>query len=194
VAPGKKNAKRLNRHLVFLDESGLLMTPLVRRTWAPIGRTPILQQRTRAREKVSMIAAITLSPKRHRIGLYFSLLANKNVTTEDLILFLRQLRVHLPRGSILLWDRLAAHRSKRMRQYLEQQKNITCEFFPPYAPELNPVEGLWENLKMNPLANYAAQDALELTQYARSSAQQIQYNASLLRSFLHRTGLSFFSR
>jgi transposase len=193
VAPGKKNAKRLNFHLVFLDESGLLMAPHLRRTWAPIGETPILYQRTRSREKVSMIAAITVSPQRRRLGLCFSLLPNENVTVDNLIPFLRQLSVHLPRGFLLLWDRLASHKAIRMQQFLEGRKNIRSEFFPPYAPELNPVEGLWAYLKMNPLANLAAHDAVELSRFARSSTQQAQGNARLLRSFLHRTGLSLFS-
>jgi hypothetical protein len=54
LAAGKKNASRLNATLVFLDESGLMMAPLVRRTWAPRGQTPILLQRTRSRDKVSV--------------------------------------------------------------------------------------------------------------------------------------------
>lgn len=169
------------------------MAPHLRRTWAPIGETPILYQRTRSREKVSMIAAITVSPQRRRLGLYFSLLPNENVTVDNLIPFLRQLRRHLPQGFILLWDRLASHKAIRMQQFLEGQKNIRSEFFPPYAPELNPVEGLWAFLKMNPLANLAPHDAVELSRLARSSTQRAQGNARLLRSFLHRTGLPLLS-
>ena len=194
VAAGKKNAKRLNVHLVFLDESGLLMAPHLRRTWAPIGTTPILYQRTRSREKVSMIAAITISPQRQRLGLYFSLLPNENVTMENLIPFLRQLRVHLPRGFLLLWDRLASHKGIDRRLFRERSGKIQAEFFPPYAPELNPVEGVWAYLKMNPLANLAPHDAIELSRRARSSTQKIQGDQGLLRSFLHRTGLFFSSQ
>ena len=124
------------------------------------------------------------------MGLYFSLLPNENVTVDNLIPFLRQLRVHLPRGFILLWDRLASHKAIRMQLFLDRQKKIHAEFFPPYAPELNPAEGLWAYLKMNPLANLAPHDAAELSRFARSSTQRAQGNARLLRSFLHRTGLS----
>jgi hypothetical protein len=86
VAPHQKKAPRLNASLVFLDESGLLLAPVVRRTWAPCGRTPILHQRAAARQKVSIIAVLTLSPRRQRLGLYFSLRANENVTTAWLVL------------------------------------------------------------------------------------------------------------
>ena len=55
------------------------MAPLVRRTWAPRGMTPILAQRTRSRQKVSAIAALTLAPRRRRVGLYFSLYPDANI-------------------------------------------------------------------------------------------------------------------
>src|SRR5439155_5113708 len=62
-------AQRLNAYLVFLDESGFLLLPTVRRTWAPRGTTPIVRHRYR-RDKVSAISAVTVSPQRHRCGLY----------------------------------------------------------------------------------------------------------------------------
>jgi transposase len=61
LAPHQKKARGLKASLVFIDESGLLLAPVVRRSWAPCGQTPILYQRGRAREKVSIIAALTLS-------------------------------------------------------------------------------------------------------------------------------------
>src|SRR5262249_56141343 len=101
VAPRAKKGRRLKAALVFIDESGLLLAPVVRRSWAPRGQTPILYQRGRAREKVSMIAALTLSPRRRRVGLYFSLGANANVTTAWLIPFLPPPTPPLPRPLIL---------------------------------------------------------------------------------------------
>lgn len=166
------------------------MAPLVRRTWAPIGQTPIFYQRTGAREKVSMIGALTVSPRRRRVGLYFSLLTNQNVTAESLIPFLRQLRVHLGGRFILIWDRLNVHKAIRTQDFLAGLKTIRAEFLPPYAPELNPVEGVWGFLKMNPLANHAAQDADALTGRVDRAAQEVQNDAHLLRSFIRRTPLS----
>jgi transposase len=184
VASGKKNASRLRAHIVFLDESGLLMTPLLRRSWAPVGQTPILYQRTRSRQKVSMIAALSISPRRRRVGLYFSLLPNQNVTAVEVIAFLRQLRAHLGRSIIVIWDRLNAHRARLTNAYLCGQRAIRPEFLPPYAPELNPVEIVWSYMKLNPLANLAATDALELSQIADREARAIQDDQSLLPSFI----------
>lgn len=179
----------MTAHLVFIDESGLLMAPHLRRTWAPVGQTPILYQRTRFREKVSVIAALSISPRRRRVGLYFSLLAGQNINTDVVIDFLRHLKTHLGGPIIVIWDRLRVHRSRRLNAYLAANPKITAEFLPPYAPELNPVEALWSYLKANPLANLAAHDAEELRGVAMQSALAIQKNQTLLRSFIRSTPL-----
>jgi hypothetical protein len=54
--------------LVFWDESGFLMVPLVQRTWAPRGRTPQLRHRQRHHTRVSAIGLLTVSPQRKRLG------------------------------------------------------------------------------------------------------------------------------
>jgi len=66
LAPGKKNAARLGAHLVFADESGFLLAPLVVKTWAPRGCTPLHRHRQGRRDKISVLSGISLSPKRHR--------------------------------------------------------------------------------------------------------------------------------
>jgi transposase len=189
VAAGKKNATRLNATIAFLDESGLLMAPLVRRTWAPRGQTPILLQRTRSRDKVSMVATLTVSPRRRRIGLYAALLVNANVNAERLVEYLRALLRHLRGPLILVWDRLNVHRSALVKALLRRHPRLQTELLPPYAPELNPVEGVWGYLKLNPLANHAAGGALDLARTALGHTRRVARRPSLLRSFIHRSGL-----
>jgi len=165
------------------------MSPLVRRTWAPRGCTPVLYQGTRHHQKVSAIAALTLSPRQQRVGLYFLLLSDQNVTSTHLISFLRQLRHQLRGRLIVVWDRLQAHRSRLMQEFLTNQATVSVEFLPAYAPELNPVELVWSYLKMNPLANLAPHSVEELARHARKGARMIQGDADLLRSFLQGTPL-----
>jgi len=179
----------LNAHLVFIDESGLLMAPLLRRTWAPRGKTPILYQKTRSYKKVSMIAALTLAPIRARIGLYFSLYSNANIASPQIVRFLKVLAAHLQKPLLILWDRLPAHRSKNLQRLLQRRRKLHMAFFPPYAPELNPVESFWGYLKGNPLANLAPTDIQLLSRTARYHARRIRRRPVLLRSFLHATPL-----
>jgi len=177
---------------VFIDESGLLLAPVVRRSWAPCGHTPILYQRGRARHKVSIIAALTLSPRRCRPGLYFSLRANENVTTVCLVPFLRALTRHLRGPFILAWDRLPGHRAQVVTGYLGRRHREVV-LLPPYAPELNPVEIFWAYLKSNPLANFAALDSTHLARVATRHVQRLRCRRDLLRPFFDATPL-FFSR
>lgn len=165
------------------------MAPLVRRTWAPVGQTPVLYQRGRSRERVSMIAAITLSPRRHRVRLYFLLLPNENVDTVKLLSFVRQLRRQVGSPLIMVWDRLNVHRSVASR-LRERGRSIRFEFLPPYAPELNPTEILWAWLKMNPLANDAAYEVTDLCERAQLHAHRASCDEDLLRSFIRATPLS----
>ena len=69
------------------------------------------------------------------------------------------------------------------------RRNIHMEFFPPYAPELNPAEPLWSYLKMNPLANHAPADIHLLSRTARYHARKIRNKPDILRSFLYATPL-----
>lgn len=91
---------------VFLDESGFMLQPVCRRTWAPRGHTPILRQWDR-RDRLSTISALTVAPRRRRIGLYCTLYRH-NIRCPEVLRFLRAVRRHLPHGFTLIWDR-AAH-------------------------------------------------------------------------------------
>jgi len=164
------------------------MAPLVRRTWAPCGKTPILYQRTRSHEKVSMIAAITVPSKRKRVGLYFSL-HYSNITAKLVVRFLGHLYSHIRKPIVLVWDRLRAHRAKTTQKFFKRHKRFQTFFFPPYAPELNPPEYLWGYLKYKPLANFPVYDKNTLAYITRYNATRIKARKGLLRSFLYATPL-----
>ena len=175
---------------MFVDESGLLMAPLVRRTWAPRGITPILLQKTRSREKVTIVGALSVSPRRHRVGLYFSLRCDQNLTQFWLLDFVKDLKRHIRGPIILVWDRLSVHRAATVRDFLKKSGRMEAELLPPYAPELNPVEGLWAYLKHNPLANWAPELVGHLYLEALEQTRRLQKNQHLLRSFILGTPLS----
>lgn len=184
LAAGKKNATRLRAWLVFIDESGLLMAPLVRRSWHPRGVTPVLEQRTRHHQKVSAIAALCIPPTRDRVQLYFRLQWHTNFNAVAIRSFLRQLNRQLDAPWILIWDRLQAHRARIVQVFLASQPHVRSVYLPPYAAELNPVEYLWGYLKNNPLANAPFFDVDELAEQARLHTRSVQRQPSILRSFV----------
>jgi hypothetical protein len=116
---------------VSLDESGFMLTPTVRRTFAPRGQTPILKSWDR-HDRISAISAVTVSPRRRRLGLYFHLMPDdENVHGEDTVAFLKRLRRHIPGPMTILWDRGNVHdRSKVVRAYLAGHPEVVTDKFP----------------------------------------------------------------
>jgi transposase len=179
----------LKAYLVFIDESGFLLSPLVRRTWAPRGKTPFLYHRTPHQQKVSVIAALCVSPHYRKFRLYFRLYQDVSINTPLVKDFLYQLSRQINRPLIIIWDRLKSHRSRKVQKFILRTPNLYQCFFPPYAPELNPVEYIWSYFKLNPLANYSSQDSFQLANIARKNGRSIQAKQNLLRSFVMHSSL-----
>jgi transposase len=176
---------------VFLDESGVGFTPPVRRTWAPRGHTPILRHRWRRWARISIAGMCCYQPSgsRARLAVHFQ---PGSYNDQVLIGVLGQLRRFLHGQKVtLLWDGLPSHRSRIMQAFIASQRGwLVVEPLPGYAPEPNPVEGLWSNLKGQELANYAADTLDDLTRTARRGISRVRRRPRLLFAFLDRTGLS----
>lgn len=182
-------AQERNAHLLFLDESCFQLTPTVRRTLAPRGQTPILPCWDR-RDKISAISAVAVSPRRQLPSLYFQLLPDKkNFHGEEVVEFLKLLRGHLPRFTVI-WDRNRIHsRSKVVKAYLAQHPEIVAEDLPGYAPELNPDELVWCWTKYGRLANYAPSDLRALREQVETELEYLRRHAYDLLDFIDHTGL-----
>jgi hypothetical protein len=112
----QKKVQRLKAHLAFLDESGFLLIPNVRRTWAPRGRTPIIWHRYR-HDRISAISAVTVSFRRQRLGLYFHL-HRENISQSEVVLFLRYLLQQIRGPIVLLWDGGSIHTGQEIQVFL----------------------------------------------------------------------------
>jgi transposase len=121
--------------------------------------------------------------------LYFRLHPQANIAAPQVIDFLRQLRRQVRSPLVLVWDRLRAHRSKSVSQFVEQTSSLHTVLLPPYAPELNPVEMVWGYLQTNPLANFALFDLPTLTATTRHHGRRLQRRQLLLRSFIRHSPL-----
>jgi transposase len=192
LGAAKKNARRRHAWLVFEDESGLSQQPVVRRTWAPRGETPILTHTGGHWKRLSIAGALAFRWDGRRSRFYFQ---TRPGTYKDvsLIGFLRQLKRHFRgRRIILIWDGLPGHKSARMRAYLARQRGwLTVEPLPGYAPELNPVEQVWGNLKGRELANVCARDLQALHAPLRAGCRRLRQHSTLPFSFLRHAGLAF---
>ena len=147
---------------MLIDESGFFLNPTVRRTWAPVGRTPVLEGWGRHRDKVSAIAALSVAPGNKRLGLYFATDAEHYLTNVGVADFLRQVLRHLRGKVIVVWDRGSNHKGGPIRELLRRYPRLSVEWLPAYAPWLNPVESLWSYLKHGLLSNYVPGDVHDL--------------------------------
>ena len=84
---------------------------------------------------------------------------------------------------VLVWDGLNTHTSRAMRELIAARTWLTVFQLPAYAPELNPVEPVWPDLKRS-LANLVKQDIGQLTILVKTRLRQMQYRPGLLESFL----------
>ena len=174
---------------MFEDESGVSLLPSVRATWAPRGQTPVLRHPFNWK-RLSLAAALVYEPDGSDAHLVFELRSGA-YNGETLIEFLEDLH-QLQRGRrlLLLWDGLPAHRSRCMADWLDDQRSwLSVERLPGYAPELNPTEQVFGNLKSAELANLCRTTIAEIQAIAEDGLDRIGTDAQLCFAFLRHTGL-----
>ena len=175
----------------MIDETGLFLNPTVRRSWAVIGRTPVIGGDGGHRKKVSVIGALSVSPRTHRLGFYFATAVDGYFGPEKVVAFLRDLLVHLRGKVVVIWDGGNNHKGPVIRAFLKRNRRLTLVRLPAYAPDLNPVEVVWSWLKWGRLANFVPDDLTELDDWAVEYLVQLKFDPKLLRALWDRSELSF---
>src|SRR6266436_1079438 len=191
LAAGKKNARRRHAWIVFEDESGISQQPVVRRTWAPRGQTPVLTSTGANWQRLSVAGALAFRWDARRTRFYFQTRPG-SYTDVALIAFVRQLKRHFRGRRVwLLWGGLGAHRRGAMRAYVGRQRAwLTVERLPGYAPEMNQIEQVWGNVKGGELANVCAADLAALRHPAHRGFARIRRQPHLAFAFLRHAGLT----
>jgi len=185
MACDKKKARREERTIVFIDESGLSERPFVARTWAPRGQTPVLQHHF-SWKQLAAIAGVSW------YSIFFKLYPG-TIRQEQVIDFLGHLLRYLKGKILVVWDGLRSHHGRMVREFVASTEGRLCiDFLPAYAPELNPVEYLWGYWKMRELPNFCASDYRNLSDVALRGLQRIRRRRStLVRAFWKQAELAF---
>jgi transposase len=185
-----REAWERSAQLIFLDEAGLMLTPLVRRTLAPRGQTPVLPAWQR-HDRLSVISCVTLDLKADRPELYFELMpAGLNVCAEDIVAFLKELRRELPGPWTVVWDRHNIHsKSRLVKEWLAGESGVVLEDLPGYAPALNPDEMVWAWLKYGRLCNFTPRDVAELRDHIVAELEWAAFDGELLGGFVNHAHL-----
>jgi len=196
VAADKRVARDLGAYVCFEDEAGQGLRPPKGRTWAPRGARPVVRVRGAGGGRVS-IAAVACYRPGDRPHLFYKLRAYrrrkgepKGFTWQDyqdlIIVTHRQLAAPL----VWCWDNLNVHLAPDLAEFAEENKAwLRLYRLPAYAPELNPVEGIWSLLKRS-MANFAAADLDGLVRIVKRKLKKIQYRPHLIDGCLAGTGLT----
>jgi len=184
-----KDADQRGAYLVFIDESGFLLSPNIRRTFAPRGQTPVIKA-SNPHGRISAIGALTISPKQKCPYFHYDLLSNNaNFRSDSVIRFMKQIQQRISGPITILWDAIPIHCSKLINQYLEQHNELVVEQFPAYAPELNPVDKVWLYLKYDRLPNYVPITVDELRVRLTDELNTLKTEQHVLASCVRRSGL-----
>ena len=121
---------------------------------------------------------------------YFQLF-EKAIAQEEVIVFLAYLVRQISSPLLIVWDRLPAHRSRQVAEFMENLHGwITTEYLPSYAPELNPVEYLWGHWKQHELPNVCPKDLWQLSEGARRTLRRLRRRPRLVGAFWKQSSLA----
>lgn len=121
---------------MFVDEAGFYLLPMLVRTYAPVGHTPILRVPL-TRDHLSAIGGITPD------GRIFLQTQTNSYRSEQVILFLQMLLRKISGKLLVIWDGAPIHCSNVIKAFLASgaSKRLHLERLPGYAPDLNPASG-----------------------------------------------------
>jgi len=114
------------------------------------------------------------------------------IKSPQIIAFLQALTQQIEGPFLIIWDGLPAHRSRRVRDYVESlEGRIVLERLPAYAPELNLVEYLFGYTKQRELANLRLSTIEEVRRYAGRRLKSLQRRPNVITAFWRQAELAF---
>lgn len=174
----RTEAKRAKATIFFEDEAGIRSTHHSGRTWAPVGQTPIVRT-TGARFGFNVISVV--SPRGMMRFKIFSGKFNASV----FIAFLKGLLNDIKGKVFMILDGHPVHRAKAVTRFLDTKlgKRMRFFFLPPYSPELNPDEQVWNDLKNNGIGRQIITGPDDLKAKTRAHLQSLQRRPDRIKSF-----------
>ncbi len=169
---------------MFADQSGFYLLPAVVRTYAPVGKTPILKEHL-SRDHLSAMSAITLEGKLYMIE------QEKAFKGKDVVRFLKHLLLRqIPGKLLVIWDGSPIHRGGAVKTFLASgaSRRLKLEQLPGYAPDLNPDEGIWKHLKSVELKNLCCESLAELRVELRKAKERLRHKRDVILGCIRQPG------
>jgi transposase len=173
----RAEAARVGATIFFADEAGVRTDHHGGTTWAPVGQTPVVMA-TGERKSVNMISAISAQGQLH-----FELFTG-SMNATGFIEFCKKLLHDCPTPVFLIVDGSSVHTAKIVKQYVASTDGkLSIFFLPPYSPELNPDEWVWNNVKRTRIYRQVADSQSHLWTIAQQALQRLQEMPHTVRGF-----------
>lgn len=183
----RKLAKEQEAEIFFGDESSVRSDYHSGTTLGPVGRTPVVRT-TGKRFRVNLISAI--NPK----GTMRFMIVEESFTSEVFCRFLKRLLVNAARPVFLIVDNHPVHRSKEVLDFAKKTKGkLRLFFLPPYSPELNPDEHVWNYLKNHKIGREGATNRWNLLKRVESVMRSLQNMPDKIKSFFRHAWTKYIS-
>jgi len=175
----RRRAKRVGATIFFADEAGVRSDYHSGTTWGRRGKTPVVST-TGARFGANLISAVSAQ------GQLRFMITKGRVTAAVFIEFLKRLLINAAAPIFVIVDGHPTHRAKSVARFVAAQEGRLALFLlPPYSPELNPDELVWNDLKAHGTGRELITSLSQLRQMIVSHLRQLQKLPTLVRSFFH---------
>jgi len=184
VAFSQKRALKEGRTILFCDQSGFYLLPMVVRSYAPVGKTPILKENLTRDHLSSAMSGITLD------GKLYILEQERAFKGDDVVRFLKHLMRQIPGKLLIIWDGSPIHRGGALKDFLSSgaARRVQLEQLPCYAPDLNPDEGIWKHLKCVELKNLCCKNLAELKIELRKAKERLRHKRDVILGCIRQPG------
>jgi transposase len=174
-------ARRLKAQIFFADEAGVRSDHHAGTTWAEKGKTPVVST-TGARFSLNIISAVSAQ------GEFRFMTVKGRVGASTFTEFIKRLLHGSERMIFLIVDGHPAHKAKSVTKFIESEpikKRFRLFFLPPYSPELNPDERVWNDLKNNAVGQQAITTPDQMHGAVISHLRFIQKSPHRVRSYFN---------
>ena len=181
----KKHAKNKGAEIFWLDEASIRSDDPLQRTWGEKGKTPIVKT-SGQRQSINAISALS-----NKGGFWYHVFDGKFNAEKCIECF-----KHFQKGRnypvVLIVDGHPVHKSKRVTEYIESlEGKIELVFLPPYAPDLNPDELVWNQMRNIGTSKKPLKKGESLKNRAILDLESIKKNKSLIKSFFQEAAVLF---
>lgn len=186
VFPKIKTRSRLEKADIFFGDAAHIRSDHhAGKTWGIKGITPIVES-SGARFSFSLISAITARGKMR------FMVVEGGVNSDVFIQFLQRLLVGAKRKIFLILDNGPSHVSKKTKAFAASVANkLELFYLPPYSPELNPDELVWNHLKNHTVGRSTVTDKSNFKKQVIKSMRSLQKNPEKIRSFFGKDSLTY---